>query len=138
MIAHKRKCERCGAKPPQVGRLVCQCCRMREWRALSPLKAEWARHRAKAKSRGIAVDWDFWEFADWCSVTGWLEKKREGMQIHRVRNARGYSIGNCCVISGRLNGYIGGKFERWGRRGAIKFLAAACDAGETFSGAGPF
>ena len=75
----------------------------KNWREKHPLLDAWHHHLDKAKSRGIALDWDLEEFAQWCCLTGFLVLREGDATIDRQDATRGYSFGNCQILSHQAN-----------------------------------
>lgn len=87
--------------------------RMRKWRAKHPVQAAWHAHLWNAKQRGIAVEWTFAEFEQFCRETNYHVTRREGMTIERKRATLGYSLDNCAVLPHQINSEKGSRIDRW-------------------------
>lgn len=75
------------------------------------MRATWNVHKWNAKRRGIPVHWTYFEFALFCSWTGYHLTHGE-TSIDRLDCLKGYSLENCTVIDFDLNSVKGSKVEK--------------------------
>ncbi len=102
-----RRCKtpRCKKRPAKA-RLVCPCCRMREWRKKHPLKAAYAKLRDHARGRGIEFNLPRATFEKLATITGYITQSGlfgQCLTIDRKDNTKGYVIGNVQVMTRSKN-----------------------------------
>ncbi len=106
-------------KSRPYGRTLCSAHRQQHWRRTHPVAAQYARLKAKAKSRGKRFDLSKQDWALLCEQSGYHEGTvsscgdfRLGLSIDRINPRLGYTITNLRVIPMADNSGKGGGPDR--------------------------